>query len=58
MWGGRSSWHQERGTEWLEWVIVTLILTIAIFALLQAVGGHVAEFLLKVRLWLQSLGLK
>ncbi len=58
MWGGRASWHQERGAEWLEWVIVTLILTIAFFALLQAVGGHLTEFILKVRLWLQGLGLR
>lgn len=58
MWGGKSSWQGEHGAEWVEWIIVTLILTIAIFALLQAVGEHLTEFALKVRMWLGSLGFK
>jgi len=31
-------WGDEFGTEIVEWVVVTLILTVAAFALLQAIG--------------------
>lgn len=36
-------WGDEFGTEIVEWVVVTLILTVAAFALLQAIGPELSN---------------
>ena len=41
----RRSYGNESGPELLEWVVVTVIMIVAIFAILQAVGGQVTEIL-------------
>lgn len=48
----RTSHHGEAGslgTEILEWVIVTVILTLAIFAVLQAVGSDLEQLFQTLR---------
>jgi len=42
---GREFWGDEFGTEIVEWVVVTLILAVAAFALLQAIGPELKNLL-------------
>jgi len=42
---GSETTPSESGPELLEWVVVTLIMILAIFAILQAVGGQFTEIL-------------
>ena len=41
----RRPYGNESAPELLEWVVVTVIMIVAIFAILQAVGGQVNEVL-------------
>jgi len=42
---GREFWGDEFGTEIVEWVVVTLILAVAAFALLQAIAPELKNLL-------------
>jgi len=46
---GAGSEAGSLGTEILEWVIVTVILTLAIFAVLQAVGSDLEQLFQTLR---------
>lgn len=43
-------WRDEFGTEIVEWVVVTLILTVAAFALLQAIGPELNDLVSRIKL--------
>ena len=51
----RYWWGAESGAGVVEWIIVTLILTVAFLAILQAVGGHLVVFFGVVRHWLAGI---
>ena len=53
----RWSRQGETGAELVEWIIVTLILILAMFALLQVVGGQVEHIFQQVQDFVQGLGL-
>lgn len=42
----------ESGAEIVEWVVVTMILIVAFFALFQAIGDELTALLAAVRQWL------
>jgi Flp pilus assembly pilin Flp len=44
----KQFWEDEFGTEIVEWVVVTLILTVAAFVLLQAVGPELNNLVTSV----------
>jgi Flp pilus assembly pilin Flp len=55
-WEGRAIsmggwWRGEAGAGVVEWIIVTLILTVAFLAILQAVGGDLMDAFSAVRQW-------
>jgi len=41
--------HDETGADLVEWIVVTIILFLAIFAILQAVGDDILLFIQTVR---------
>lgn len=38
-------WTDESGADLIEWVVVTAILTLAMYAILQALGPEIEQFL-------------
>ena len=51
--GDRRDWRRgETGAGVVEWIIVTLILTVAFLAIFQAVGGDLMAAFGAVRQWL------
>ena len=51
----KGFWADERGAEFVEWVVVTLIMIVATFAILQAVGGEISAFVTAAITWLRNL---
>ncbi|NLD74809.1 MAG: hypothetical protein GX649_19090 [Chloroflexi bacterium] len=47
--------RDERGAEFVEWVVVTLIMIVATFAILQAVGGEISAFVEAAITWVRNL---
>jgi len=47
--------HDESGPEIIEWVVVTVILILAIYAILQAVGPELVKFVHTVTEWVRSM---
>lgn len=41
----RRFWADESGPDLVEWVVVTVILTLAMYAILQALGPEIEQFL-------------
>ena len=54
----RAIWRicegQARG-EFVEWIVVTLIMIVATFAILQAVGGEISAFVEGAIAWARNL---
>lgn len=51
-----SSLHtDERGVRFVEWVVVTLIMIVATFAILQAVGGELGAAMESVAAFVRDL---
>ncbi len=46
----RRFWADESGPDLIEWVVVTVILTLAMYAILQALGPEIEQFLQTVGL--------
>jgi Flp pilus assembly pilin Flp len=51
----RRCWGSESGAGVVEWIIVTLILTVAFLAILQVVGGRLAVFFNAAWQWLAGM---
>ena len=45
----------KRGGEFVEWIVVTLIMIVATFAILQAVGGEISAFVEAAITWVRNL---
>ncbi len=52
---GRRFWADERGGQVVEWIVVTLIMIVATFAILQAVGGEISAFVTGAIAWVRNL---
>jgi len=51
--GRRRFVRGESGSELVEWIVVTLILTLAIFVMLQIVGGRIEQMIENVKAFFQ-----
>ena len=50
-----SFWGDESGVQIVDWIVVTLILIIAFFALFQAIGDELAVLIATARQWLTGM---
>ncbi len=48
-------WDDESGVEIVEWIVVTMILIVAFFALFQAIGDKLAALFATVGQWLTAV---
>jgi len=51
----RELWTDERGGQVVEWIVVTLIMIVATFAILQAVGGEISAWVTGAIAWVRNL---
>jgi Flp pilus assembly pilin Flp len=52
---GNRFWRNESGAEIVEWIVVTMILIVAFFAILQTVGDELVTLFASARQWVMEL---